>query len=85
MNKKLKRAIRDGFAAPVPVGKKEFLRGLSEPPIGNFEFIITQLGYIRKWVWAAAVLIFALAVIGSESGGILSGAYRLSCRFWRSG
>ena len=66
MNKKLKRAIRDSFAAPAPVGKKEFLRGLSGPPIGNFEFIVTQLGYIRKWVWAAAVLIFAFAVIGSE-------------------
>ena len=66
MNKKLKQALWDGFATPEPVGKKKFLRGLSEPPIGNFEFIFTQLGYIRKWVWAAAGLIFALAVIGSE-------------------
>ena len=48
MNKKLRQALRDGFAVPEPVGKKEFLRGLSEPPIGNFEFIFTQLGYIRK-------------------------------------
>lgn len=66
MNKKLRRALKDSFAAPLPVGKKAFLRGVRELPIGNFEFIRTQIAYIRKWVWALSATIFAFAVIGSE-------------------
>lgn len=61
MNKKLKRALKKSFEAPIPTRKREFLRNIQQPPIHNFEFVITQAAYIRKWVWGLSILIFFIA------------------------
>lgn len=68
MNKKLKKALKEEFAAPAPVDKWNFLRSIEEKgtePIGNWGFICTQTAYIRKWVWGVSLLIFVISLAGA--------------------
>lgn len=64
-----KRELRRTFAAPPPQRKREFLRQWGMPRMSVFRFLLTQTGYIRKWVWCVSALIFAAAVVGA---GVLS-------------
>lgn len=66
MNKELKRALKESFEAPAPVHKKAFFRSILKPPISTFEFVCTQVTYIRKWVWGLSAIILATAFIGAE-------------------
>lgn len=57
MNRKLKNALRSAFEAPEPVDKKRFLESLRYPKTTRRDFFLSQLGYIRKRIWALSVLI----------------------------
>lgn len=64
-----KKELRHAFEAPPPQRKRAFLRQLEQPRMSGFTFLLTQTGYIRKWVWCVSVLVFLTAVIGA---GVLS-------------
>lgn len=66
MNKKIKKSIKQGFEAPKPKRKQEFLRSIPTPSIGYFEFVCSQAAYIRKPAWVLSALIFTIALIGAE-------------------
>lgn len=66
MNKKLKNALKEGFEAPAPEKKKEFLRNIQAPSISYFEVVCLQVSYIRKWIWVLSVSVFAIALISAE-------------------
>lgn len=65
MNKELKNALEEGFEPPKPIKKEEFLRSMQAPAISNFQFVLSQAMYIRKWVWGFSVLIFAVTLTGA--------------------
>lgn len=65
MNEILKKELKDAFEVPPPMHKKEFLQQLHKPGIGVQEFVILQVGYIRKWVWAVSALIFMVSLVGA--------------------
>ncbi|RAV01201.1 hypothetical protein [Paenibacillus sp. YN15] len=56
MNRQWKKVLRDAFEAPEPADKERFLRTLRYPKITFRAFFLSQLGYIRKQVWAFALL-----------------------------
>lgn len=65
MNKDIKKSIKQGFEAPAPKRKQEFLRRIPTPSISYFEFVCSQVSYIRKATWILSALIFAIALIGA--------------------
>lgn len=58
MDKKLKKALEDVYRVPEPVRKKDFLKKYRRRELGRWDFLLTQAGYIRWWVWAASILLF---------------------------
>ncbi len=64
--KKLKASLKKEFEAPAPQRKKEFLQKIPRTPLSHFSFICSQIQYIRKWIWAAAVFIYAATFICVE-------------------
>lgn len=64
MNKKLKSQIRSAFDTPTSTGKTEFLQTLNFPKASRLDFILVQIGYIRKRVW----IISCLLLIGTLYG-----------------
>lgn len=65
MRQTLKKELTLAFEAPPPLRKKEFLQQFKLPKISTAEFIISQIGYIRKWIWGVSALIFGIALTGS--------------------
>lgn len=65
MNKKLKASIVEAFEAPPSIRKKEFLSKTPQPQITMFSFILTQVVYIRKWVWVIDIGILAIALLNT--------------------
>ena len=63
MNKENKRRIEEAFAFPEPRRSADFLRMLQPHRISMLEFIIIQIGYIRKSVWGLTLLIIGIALI----------------------
>lgn len=61
---KWKDELKEAFGAPRPVRKREFLRQLALPQMTIHEFLFSQIGYIRKWVWCVSMLIFVVAILG---------------------
>lgn len=61
---KLKKELELAFYAPNPLRKREFMRKLPPPKMNIGEFLFTQIGYIRKWVWCVSALIFIASVLG---------------------
>lgn len=60
--KYIKSALKEIYAAPEPLKKREFLRDIKPLRISNTEFIMLQILYIRKFVWIiSAALIGMLA------------------------
>lgn len=59
-----KNELKKAFEAPRPVRKKEFLRQLDPVQVTVPMFLVSQIGYIRKWVWGISVLIFAGSAVG---------------------
>ncbi|GAA0180434.1 hypothetical protein SH2C18_31260 [Clostridium sediminicola] len=64
MNKKFKSQIKSAFDAPEPIKKTEFLQTVNYPKANRLDFILSQIGYIRKRVW----LISCLILIGDLYG-----------------
>ncbi|WP_018212745.1 hypothetical protein [Desulfitobacterium hafniense] len=60
MNRKLKKALPAAFQAPPPRGRETFLKQLPYPKITHQEFLLDQLRYIRKRIWAASALLVGL-------------------------
>lgn len=65
MKKNTKKYLQLVFDAPAPTEKQAFLNTLQPPSITLFSFMLTQIAYIRKWVWFMSSLLFAAAVAGS--------------------
>lgn len=66
MKQTLKDKLRYAFEAPAPLRKEEFLRSLSQPRMNLCEFIVSQVGYIRKWIWGVSALVFALSLLAAK-------------------
>ena len=72
MNKKMKSRLKAVFDAPAPTGKTEFLQSINFPKISRFDFILGQIGYIRKKVWIIScllvtVVLFALRFLTDDN------------------
>lgn len=67
MNRYLKQELKKAFAVPVPKPqeKARFLRTLPQPSIPMWQFLLMQIGYLRKWVLILSVL-FLLPVLRSN-------------------
>lgn len=65
MRQALKKELKRAFEAPQPVRKKAFLRTLEQPKTSVFAFVLSQLGYIRRWVWLVSALVFILSMMGA--------------------
>lgn len=61
MNKRLKMQVKSAFQAPLPTKKNEFLDNFNFPKARYRNFVISQIGYIRKRNW----LISLSLVIGA--------------------
>lgn len=57
-----KEALKLAFDTPAPLRKRAFLRQLCLPGMPIHVFLISQIGYIHKWVWCicASVLVTSL-------------------------
>lgn len=64
LKKVWKDALNQAYRTPEPKRKAEFLSKLTEPEMSGKDFIISQLGYIRKWNWLLAFVLFGIAVFG---------------------
>lgn len=65
MNKKIKRILNECFEAPAPQKKNDFLNSIPMPSSTCWEFVFSQIAYIRKWIWCFSVLVFGIAFIGA--------------------
>lgn len=65
MKQALKKELKHIFEAPAPLHKKEFLLKLEEPKMSIYEFILSQIGYIRKWIWGISILVFTVSLVGA--------------------
>ncbi len=62
MDKQLKNALRQAYSLPSPKGKDEFLKQFREPLTGYKEFMISQIGYIKKRLLIMSFIVFAMAL-----------------------
>ena len=58
-----KRALQDAFAAPEPVDKQRFLKTIPRPQISHLEFMLQQVHYIRKRIWAISVVVLGIILL----------------------
>lgn len=65
MHKRLKSQLNEIFDAPKPVRKEAFLRNLEFPKTNYAQFMIGQVGFIRKKVWVVSALLMTLIVVSS--------------------
>lgn len=65
----MKAYLMEAFAAPKPTEKEKFIKGLGQPRISTFSFLLSQISYIRKRVWILSFLLLAAAVIGADFAG----------------
>lgn len=59
-----KQQLEEAFAPPEPKGRDSFLAAIPYPKLTRTEFVLTQLGYIRKRIWAASAAIMLTAAGG---------------------
>lgn len=62
MIKKFKKQLKTAFAAPEPQRKQAFLASVNFPKVSHFDFVIGQIGYIRKRVWIVSSLLLAITL-----------------------
>lgn len=66
MKRRLKNELKQVFEAPKPLHKKDFLRTLEQPRLSIPVFVISQVGYIRRWIWIVSVVIFGLSIMSTS-------------------
>ncbi|MCM1167971.1 MAG: hypothetical protein NC299_02880 [Lachnospiraceae bacterium] len=59
---KIKKALRGAFTPPEPQNKGKFLKSLRYPKMTYFEFILSQICYIRKRVWIFSTILMLIAL-----------------------
>lgn len=64
MRNKLKQELKTAFDAPTPEKKDKFINQLDFPKASRIDFILSQLGYIRKRVWIMTLLLFFGTLFG---------------------
>lgn len=62
---KWKEDLKLAFDMPQPLQKNTFLRTLEQSGISVPVFLISQIGYIRKWVWCIYSVIFIVSLFGA--------------------
>lgn len=65
MNRKLKKALRNAFEPPGPIREKEFIKQFPRTGISTMSFVVSQIGYIQKYVWIVSFGIFFIALMGA--------------------
>ena len=60
---KWKSELHRGFATPPPARKREFLRQFTPPQTSLADVLLSQLGYIRAWVWVVSGTIYAAVAL----------------------
>lgn len=63
MNKHFQNQIKNAFDAPETTRKESFLKTLEFPKLSYLDFIISQLGYIRKRVWILSSTLLILTFV----------------------
>ena len=59
---KIKKMLRRAFTPPEPQNKDKFLKSLCCPRMSYFEFILSQICYIRKRVWIFSMLLLLISL-----------------------
>ena len=72
MKNKLKTELQSAFNPPQSNKKDSFIRNFNYPKASYYDFLLYQIGYIRKRVWCASVLLLvgawlALKTVDSNS------------------
>lgn len=62
MRKNLKEQLKNAFDAPVPTRKAKFLQSINFPKANLLDFILAQIGYIRKRVWIISGLLVIVSL-----------------------
>lgn len=57
---RIKEMLSEAYEPPEPKHKREFVKKYSYNEISSFSFILSQVRFIRKWVWAVSVALFAV-------------------------
>lgn len=67
MRKEMRQALERAFEAPKPLGKQHFLKEHKGKRyyIGMNEFILLQMGYIRKNTWMISAVVFLIGITAS--------------------
>lgn len=65
-NQLQRKQLKALYQVPEPQRKTEFLRKLNYPKSTFREFVMTQAGYIRKYVWILSVLLVGAAILAGE-------------------
>ncbi|MDE5820057.1 MAG: hypothetical protein K2N41_00170 [Lachnospiraceae bacterium] len=62
---KIKEALRGAFTPPEPRNKDRFISSIRYPKLSYSEFILSQIGYIRKrvWLFSGAVLLMVISAV----------------------
>lgn len=60
-----KTELQQAFAPPPPKRKREFLRQVSRRQMTFCNFLLSQVCYLKKWVWCATALLFAVSILGA--------------------
>jgi len=59
----LEKELKHAFDTPPPARKEQFINRLDYPRASRFEFISSQIGYIRKRVWICSLVLFMITLI----------------------
>lgn len=65
MKNDMKQLLNDAFYAPEPKEKQNFLKNIRPREVSMLEMLLQQFSYIRVTVWLYALLLIAIAVLGS--------------------
>lgn len=63
MKKEMKEELKLVFQAPSPTRKEKFLQQFHTKQISNFEFLLIQLGYMKKWIIFGSVGVLSLVLL----------------------
>lgn len=65
MDRNMKKALKNAFYAPAPTRKTAFLKQHRRWELNRRDFLLTQAGYIRWWVWGLSTLLFAAILMAT--------------------